>query len=223
LKEKLLEIWEKHQKLILVNGGTLIVIALVLGIVFEHNFSPQEKIVSDGFSLTQTSSSTITKSTNASQRKSPAAVDVYVDVKGAVKNPGMYQANPEMRVNDVIFMAGGFLDKADVKKINLAERLQDQMIIYVPIIGEPTEEIDAVAKTSGTKSSESENESKKVNLNSADETELQTLSGIGPAKASQIIAYREQNGSFSCVEDLTKVSGFGAKTLENLKDYITVE
>lgn len=144
----------------------------------------------------------------------------FVDVKGAVKKTGMYRITQGMRLMDAIDLAGGFTAEADQNQVNFSKLLTDQEIIYVPKVGE---EIPTITETpqQGTSTAAS-GTTQKVNINTADATELQQLSGIGEKKAADIIKYREENGSFQAVEDLTKVSGIGEMTLENLKDSITI-
>ncbi|MBO0412108.1 helix-hairpin-helix domain-containing protein [Enterococcus hulanensis] len=144
----------------------------------------------------------------------------FVDVKGAVKKTGMYRITQGMRLMDAIDLAGGFTAEADQNQVNFSKLLTDQEIIYVPKVGE---EIPTITETpqQGTSTAASST-TQKININTADATELQQLSGIGEKKAADIIKYREENGSFQAVEDLTKVSGIGEKTLENLKDSITI-
>lgn len=144
----------------------------------------------------------------------------FVDVKGAVKKTGMYRITQGMRLMDAIDLAGGFTAEADQNQVNFSKLLTDQEIIYVPKVGE---EIPTITETpqQGTSTAAS-GTTQKININTADATELQQLSGIGEKKAADIIKYREENGSFQTVEDLTKVSGIGEKTLENLKDSITI-
>ena len=137
---------------------------------------------------------------------------VLVDVKGAVATPGVYEVSANGRVKDVIQKAGGFLEEADQTQLNLAGKVVDEMMIYVPLKGETT-----VASTSANA------ESVLISINSADLTELQQLPGIGPAKGEAIIQYREENGPFGAVEDLQNISGIGEKTFEKLKDLITVQ
>lgn len=142
------------------------------------------------------------------------AIDYYlVDVKGQVQVPGVYKVEDHLRVQDVILLAGGFLETANTEAINLAQKIRDEMVIYVPHL----EEEGANVLTDVGVSSQ---ENPKVSLNQATESELQMLPGIGPSKASAIIKYREENGKFQTVDELTNVSGIGNKTLENLRDYI---
>lgn len=148
---------------------------------------------------------------------------VIVDVKGAVKAPGVYEADGEDRVIDLINKAGGLQENADETQINFAMRVEDEMVIYVPKIGEMEEGAVQGKPAGGFISAGQAKDDGKVNLNTANETELQTLPGIGPAKASAIIEYRETNGPFKVIEDLKSISGIGDKTFEKLKDSIKVK
>ena len=148
-----------------------------------------------------------------------------VDVKGAVKNPGIYQLKKISRINDAIQKAGGLTTDADSKSINLAQRLTDEAVVYVATMGENAASVSSntgQSSTSGTSEVASQ-KGNKVNLNTADLSELQTISGIGQKRAQDILDYREANGKFNSVDDLKNVSGVGAKTLEKLKEYVTVD
>ncbi|MGG1689686.1 helix-hairpin-helix domain-containing protein [Heyndrickxia ginsengihumi] len=152
--------------------------------------------------------------------------DIYVDVKGAVNKPGVYKLSSNERVQDAIQDAGGFKKDADQNQVNLAQKVQDEMVVYVPEVGEnqlPT--VHSASSSSAAEKDESSLQSRNnlVNINTADETELQTLTGIGPSKAAAIIEYREKNGFFKKVEDLKNVSGIGDKTFEKIQSSITVQ
>lgn len=143
--------------------------------------------------------------------------EMLVDVKGAVRNPGVYYAKPGQRVIDMIEEAGGLMEDADESALNFAMRVVDEMVIYVPRTGEEPGSREVISLPE-----ETEKEGK-VNLNQADQSQLETLPGVGPSKAAAIIEYREKNGPFKVIEDLMLVSGFGEKTFEKLKDKITVK
>lgn len=151
----------------------------------------------------------------------------YVDIKGAINTPKVVPVKPGMRVHDVVEMAGGLTKEADQSQVNLAQLVTDQMVIYVPKIGEEitpsTEALIADSQITETSASGQETtERELVNINTADATTLQTLSGIGEKRALDIINYRENNGPFATIEDLDQVSGIGDKTMEKLKPFITV-
>ena len=145
---------------------------------------------------------------------------VTVDVKGAVKKPGVYQLKSSSRVHDALLKAGGMTDEADLKSINQAQKLVDEAVVYVAKVGENV--VDVTTNTSAS-SATSQAKSGLVNLNTATEADFQTISGIGQKRAQDIIAYREANGKFKSVDDLKNVTGIGAKTLEKLKEYVTVD
>ncbi|WP_427137067.1 helix-hairpin-helix domain-containing protein [Psychrobacillus psychrodurans] len=139
---------------------------------------------------------------------------VFVEVKGAVMKPGVYELLEGDRVLNAIEMAGGYLESSNSKHINHAERVKDEMVIYVPEEGEEVEEV--LLPTSSSQSS-------LVNINNADSTVLSTLPGIGAAKAEAIISHREQSGAFKEKQDLMKVTGIGQKTYEKLEPLISVK
>ena len=142
---------------------------------------------------------------------------IFVDIKGAVKNPGVYQMKVGDRVKDALEAAGGLTEEADSQKVNLAKRLEDQMVIVVPKVGEEVEEILA-----GETSKEATKEGK-VNINTATVEELKTLKGVGEKKAEAIIEYRKKNGSFQTKEDLMKVRGIGKKLFESFQERIVTQ
>ncbi|MEK1828244.1 helix-hairpin-helix domain-containing protein [Priestia megaterium] len=137
-----------------------------------------------------------------------------VDIKGAVQKPGVYQLPKDARVKDALAQAGGATKEADLRQLNLASKLQDEMAVYIPAAGE---EIPPSSPVSSISSSGTSNDQPLVNINTANTDELQTLNGIGPSKASAIVSYREENGLFQTVEDLGQVSGIGEKSLEKSK------
>lgn len=152
---------------------------------------------------------------------------IMVDIKGAVAHPGVYPLQTTDRVNDAIERAGGFTAKADVNQMNLALKVKDEMVIYVPKKGEKS--LPQVAGSSSAVSGDAQTMDNapggstpaKVNINEADVTGLQNLPGIGPAKAQAILQYRTEHGPFKSVDDLNNVSGIGDKTLEKIKPAAT--
>ncbi|MEK4568810.1 ComEA family DNA-binding protein [Bacillus sp. FSL K6-3458] len=144
---------------------------------------------------------------------------IVVEVKGAVRKPGVYAFMAEDRVEEAIKRAGGFTSKADTVDINQAAKLEDSMMIYVRKKGEG----DKQGQTAAANTPPGNEQSQGVNVNQADAAELQTINGIGPAKAEAIIAYREEHGEFQQIEDLRNISGFGEKTIERLKNQLTVK
>lgn len=152
--------------------------------------------------------------------------DIYVDVGGAVNEPKVVCIPEGSRVFEAVASAGGISDNAEIKYINMAAVCTDGEKIYIPTEKEIEEnkgqllsEGDSVYTANNTLSCEN---SGTVNINTAGSSELQTLSGIGPSMAERILEYRTQNGKFSSIEDLKKVSGIGDKKFGELKEHICV-
>ncbi|KZE68443.1 hypothetical protein AWM68_16330 [Fictibacillus phosphorivorans] len=143
-------------------------------------------------------------------------VDIMVDVQGSVKNPGVYKMRVGDRIVHAIQKAGGFNEQAELRSVNQAMKISDEMIVYVASKGEEYE------VQRGEENNRSQT-SDVININSADEALLQTLNGVGPAKAQNIIAYREEHGPFTSLEQLMEVRGIGEKTIEQWKDKINFQ
>ncbi|HHY72944.1 MAG TPA: hypothetical protein GX497_06910 [Bacillus bacterium] len=204
-----------NKKLIMIVVGFFIMISLFLFVKAETNNALQADFGTLGAKSGELGMPEELSSDEqtASEESEPAIL--YIDIKGAVLKPGVYLLEENSRVQDAIQLAGGFLETADQTKINLAARLVDEMVLYVPVIGEET-----TIEAGGP--SFNQTDDGKVNINSATSEQLQSLPGIGPAKAEQIISYREANGPFKKVDDLGNVSGIGEKTLEKLKELVKI-
>ncbi len=158
-------------------------------------------------------------STEKEVKEEPVEQDlITVDVKGAVKSPGIYDLPVGSRVNDAVQKAGGLTEQADSKSLNLAQKVSDEALVYVPTKGE-----EAASQQAGSGVPSSTSKDKKVNLNKASLEELKQVKGLGGKRAQDIIDHREANGKFKSVDELKNVSGIGAKTIEKLKDYVTVD
>ena len=145
---------------------------------------------------------------------SVAKNEVVVYVSGQVKTPAVItlEDNGNLRLVDAINAAGGMTDLADTEVVNLAEPLTDGQHIHIPAKDIIFRELPAQNNTSGNL----------ININTADEKELQKIKGIGPALAGRIIEYRERNGEFKSIDEIKKVRGIGEKTFEKMRDSITV-
>ncbi|HFI0508051.1 TPA: helix-hairpin-helix domain-containing protein [Streptococcus suis] len=189
-------------------------------LIFSQPAKSDQTGLTDFPQLEQTSSSSESveeTSTEASKELS----QLVVDVKGEVAKPGLYTLEASARVNDAVKAAGGLTSQADPKSINLAQKLSDEAVVYV---ASKDENISVVASTTASSAmSQEEKNTNLVNLNTATEADLQTISGIGAKRAADIIAYREANGGFKSVDDLNNVSGIGDKTMESIRPYVTVE
>lgn len=214
--------WQKYGKGILF-PGILVIGGLLYFLFSRESTTPQVELI-ETFQMSEQNEQL--NNEEMAERITQSASVVMVDVKGAVKHPGMYQLTDEERVMDAVILAGGYLENADTRLINHAQRLQDEMIIYIPKIGEV---VEALAEGTGTTVVASTNDAAsdgkdgKVNINKADEALLTSLPGIGPTKAQAILTYRQEIGQFKKIEDLKEVSGIGEKTFEQLKDLVSVK
>lgn len=151
--------------------------------------------------------------------------NIYVYVNGQVKYPGVYKLKNGDRAYKAIKKAGGLTKNAKKNNINLAETVVDAQNIYVMSKKEYKKSLSKKSISGETNDSLSENQdtnSSLININTASESELTKLPGIGNSKAAAIIKYREENGNFSSKEDIKNVSGIGDSTYSNIEDLITV-
>ena len=147
----------------------------------------------------------------------------YVDIKGEVLRPGVYEFSCESRIQEVIKKAGGFTEEADEIKINLAQKITDQMQIIVPKLN-ASQDGGVIGEDSKTnQKSPSSSKQGIVNINTATLEELQTLKGIGKKKAEAILQYRKEHGAFHSKEDLLQVKGIGKKALEAIESQVSVQ
>lgn len=156
--------------------------------------------------------------------------EIIVHITGAVKKNGIVKLKDGARIYDAIEMAGGSTDDADLSKINLAYVLEDGQKVYIPKIGEINQENaeeEYITFEYGNNKNIIQDYNKggneKVNINIANQTELETLPGIGTATAEKIIDYRNKNGKFSRIEDIQNVKGIGNAKYENIKESICVK
>lgn len=142
-----------------------------------------------------------------------AGTSVFVHVAGAVRKPELYEFPAGARVADAIHTAGGPLPKADLDALNLAEPLVDGAQVLVPLKGAPA----APAVASG-----SSGDTSTVPLNSADQSQLETIPGIGPVTAAAILEHRDELGGFDSIDQLLDVDGIGPATLDDIRSYLTL-
>ncbi len=223
-------------KFIKKHKGKLFILLFILFTVFT---------IYDTYSMESESETEIKTEPEVSEKeeKKEKEIKVLVDVKGEVNTPGVYDLTDNNTVMDAINKAGGLTKNSDTSNLNLSKKLEDEMVIIVyskseikkmeepkvqcpPCNDACIKEEDEKAKLDTSKETESKEESKtvtgKVNINSATASELQSLNGIGEAKAKAIIEYREKNGNFEKIEDIKNVSGIGDSVYEKIKDNITV-
>ena len=184
-------------------------LVLIIGGLFYFNQNKTEDY--SGVSFSNISNETNNKDEKAEDKHDEK---IFVDVKGAVKHPGVFETTKDKRVKDLIEEAGGLLDDADTATLNLSQKVKDQMVIYVLKHGEKPKQIS----DGGSSSSNTD----VININTANKEQLMKISGVGKTKAEAIIAHREKNGDFKKKEDITKVRGIGKSTFEKIKDKIEV-
>ncbi|MGX7076419.1 helix-hairpin-helix domain-containing protein [Globicatella sanguinis] len=201
----------------------VVLVIFILGIVY-FLFQNQPETVSflSESGETRMDEALLTMSTTETTEITTQEMIIYVDVKGEVRDPGVYQLSNGARVMDAIESAGGLTNEADEDQLNLALLLSDQMVIVVPNINQTLEEEYSMVNHFANEIDEDPYNELKININVADVAELTLLPGIGEKKAQAIIDYREENGSYQTIEDLMNVSGIGQKTFDKLSSMISV-
>ena len=182
------------------------IIAIILIIMFVRNkFENTNEIELNYENIVTTSEENIVEEVEDNSIK--------VHITGEIDNPGLIELVSGDRISDAIEKAGGVTSLADTSKVNLAYMLSDGEKIYIPSINDEE----------GVEYIQSSSQNTKININTATQEELETLTGIGESTAKSIIEYREQNGKFATIEDIKNVSGIGDAKYEKLKDEITVK
>ena len=206
----------EYKKVLSIIGGVLAVIVIILvGRGMMASSTKEKVMVTNAVNTTRIEETTTMMPQNC-----------YVDIKGEVLHPGVYEFSCESRVQEVIKKAGGFTEEADETKINLAQKITDQMQIIVPNLhskqeGGVTEGNSEKGNLSNTTPSNSKQGT--VNINTATLEELQTIKGIGKKKAEAILQYRKEHGAFRTKEDLLQVKGIGKKALEAIESQVTFQ
>ncbi len=216
---------KEHLKKII---GVIVVLVGITGIiVINYLYEESQSAIAESNELELVD---LTTTTSEESKKS-----IFIDIKGAVKKPGVYETDENSKVIDAITLAGGLKSNADTSNINLSQHLKDEMVIYIFTENElkkseekiacdttcKTEVIEVNNCTEKTSSINNEKDDKLININTASKEELMSLSGIGEAKADAIIAYRNEK-QFATIEDIMEVSGIGESVFATIKDSITV-
>ena len=149
---------------------------------------------------------------------------MFVYIVGEVVNPGVYSLNDGERIVDVLNKCGGAKEEADLSKVNLAYKLLDGQKIIIPNVNENVDNNFAfVINNAGNNIVSGDVGKVKVNINVASQQELESINGVGASTAKKIIDYREKNGYFKSVEDLTNVSGIGKSKVESIREFVVVK
>ncbi|MGY3739016.1 helix-hairpin-helix domain-containing protein [Granulicatella elegans] len=206
----------EYKKVLSIIGGVLAVIVIILvGRGMMASPTKEKVMVTNAVNTTRVEEATTMMPQNC-----------YVDIKGEVLRPGVYEFSCESRIQEVIKKAGGFTEEADETKINLAQKISDQMQIIVPNVHSKQE--DGLTegnseKGSSTNTSVSNSKQGTININTATLEELQTIKGIGKKKAEAILQYRKEHGAFRTKEDLLQVKGIGKKALEAIESQVNFQ
>ena len=211
-----MEMLSKKQKILIIIGA--IIIILVVGYYYFN--STKDVYNYESFETNEE----VAQEENKEEEKT-----IIIHVAGAVLNPGIVEVKENARIDDVIKAAGGATENSDLNQVNLAYAVEDGQKIYIPSKAEITkndEDIETVINGPGSESvlegGENNTEGSLININTADETKLQELPGIGQSTALKIINYRKENGKFKSIEDIKNVSGIGDSKYESIKDLICV-
>ena len=234
--------FNKKQKIIIAIIGSMIIIAFLYYIYTKEDESviSTEEIVEEN--MIENTAENLEENEETTKEDTDK---IIVHVSGAVNKEGIVELEENSRISDAIDKAEGLKENADTKNINLAFKLEDGMKIYIPTIGESREQNEQngqsqnqtlmdetskyVTSSSGVVQEEQTNgqseqkKNEKININTATQTQLETLPGIGPSTSLKIVNYREENGKFKNIEDIKEVSGIGDVKYENIKDLICVE
>ncbi|WP_020008492.1 helix-hairpin-helix domain-containing protein [Salinicoccus albus] len=203
------ELWNRYN--LYIAGGMMLIIIIIIAVLIFPGKGAVEIVE-------ETSLDNIQEESEEAEGK-PESSSIFVEVKGAVKHPGVYEMAADARVKNVLEIAQ-LEHAADLISVNQSMKLSDEMVIYIPTKEEsedfnPSEGYDPPAEEGADNTT--------VNINTGEIAELTTLNGIGEKKAQLIVDYREENGLFMKPEDLMNIPGIGEKTFESLEPYITID
>lgn len=220
-KEVFMDILNKKQKIILIIMAIFILLFIGGYIINKANKAVYTELETDS---NEFESDIIEKEIN-DEKEDLEDKEIIIHVTGEVKRQGIVKVKQGDRISDVIDVAGGINDRTDLSKINLAYIVQDGQKIYVPSIHDK-DDVDTIVENAGVNvikdGTNSGNKEGKININKASQTELETLSGVGPSTALKIINYRNENGKFKTIDDIKNVPGIGEAKFENIKNDICV-
>ena len=199
----------------------IIIVVVIIGFIVwklynkSESFSSEEALISD--------KNTLSESKNEEEEDM-----IIVHITGEVKKPGVVKIKQGSRIEDVISSAGGLTENADISNVNLAYIVEDGVKIKIPSVNEDDNTDEYISSDSGKNVIISDEKKEKantiiVNINTAPQTELEQLPGIGASIATRIIDYRNKNGKFKAIEDIKNVTGIGENKYEKIKDLIKVK
>ncbi len=213
----------------------LSIIFLVAGYIINHNKEEEYKEVfldeqhyfqgqnSKGNGENENTENKSSNNKDSENQENINGSKIVVDIKGAVKAPKEYELQAGSRVRDLIEIAGGLTPEADEEKIYFSKILEDEQCIKIYKIGEEVLDSEIEAEGQQEKGTGAIDSKGKININKATVDELMTIPGIGQVKAQSIVDYRNENGKFNSIDELTNITGIGVKTLEKLRDKVDIK
>lgn len=230
IKEKILKFIKTNKKKIIIITGTLLFgfFSILIYYVNKLEFETPEIESNEIISLE-------IEPTIEEEKEVKKAPKVFVDIKGNVVNPGIYEMDADSRVYDVIKSAGGLAKKSNTEYINLSKKIFDEMVIIIyseqeiKEFNESKNEKECICENTINDACIENDVNKEepkldlININTADVETLMLLNGIGKSKAEDIIKYRNEISKFNKIEDLMEVSGIGESVYSKIKDFITTE
>jgi len=213
----------------------LSIIFLVAGYIINHNKEEEYKEVfldeqhyfqgqnSKGNGENENTENKASNNKDSENKENINHSKIVVDIKGAVKAPKEYELEAGSRVRDLIEIAGGLTPEADEEKIYFSKILEDEQCIKIYKIGEEVLDSEIEAEGQQEKGTGAIDSKGKININKATVDELMTIPGIGQVKAQSIVDYRNENGKFNSIDELTNITGIGVKTLEKLRDKVDIK
>ncbi|AYC29686.1 helix-hairpin-helix domain-containing protein [Paenisporosarcina cavernae] len=211
--QEMKSLWKEKKVLLLLFLSPTVVLLLYIF----TSFSPKEEIIPDNSfpSISSEVPDGLTTINEMAEDSTPHT-SLMVDIKGQVLSPGVYELAEGKRIQDAILLAGDVTVEADLTQVNLAQLVKDEMIIYVPVIGEqPILTLPFVSTSSKQDGA--------VPINSATSADFDQLPGIGPSKADAIVQYREENGPFKTLDELKEVPGIGDVTFAKFEERLSLK
>ena len=220
---------EENKKKILIVGVICVTIVIGIAIYFFMQSEEEEFINFEDF---ENNVGNVENIENVVQDEIVEELEkIVVHISGKVANPGVISLDEGSRLIDAINLSGGLTSKADISKVNLAYILEDAQKIYIPSIEDKDETLyisedsgnTGVVTSGNGQTSTKKEEELMVNINTANEEQLEQLPGIGTSIATRIVNYRKENGKFNSIEDIKNVSGIGDAKFNKIKDNICVK
>lgn len=209
-----MEFLNKKQKIVLTLIGSIMLFFIGNFILTKTNNDEYFEYNEEEIEYSEAESST--------EKEEETQEKIKVHIIGAIQDEGIIEIDKDSRIADVIEEAGGTTEEADLSKVNLAYEVKDGQKIYIPNLEESIEEEYVTEDAGEGVLPEEHTKNEKVNINTAKQTELETLSGIGPSTALKIINYRNENGEFKSIEDIKNVPGIGESKFESIKEDICI-